>query len=140
MGRPKKSRSAANPAPAMNSDILKGMIKMLQQQIKAADKPTSRKKRDPSDYNIFMSKTINELKIQYKEKLKSKDMNYKNIFKMATELWADCDKDCIEKLGGKGTFLKQQKLEKLNEKASKLKNELEESSKSREGKVRSRKR
>lgn len=121
MGRAHK-RAQNNMADlGANAFLLKGMMQMLQQQIKASE-PKVRRKRKPSQYNIFMSEEMARLKTQYAAKIDNGEISHKDIFAMAAEAWSQCDLSCKNKIANESAFTKAKAAARLMKKAKEIGN------------------
>jgi hypothetical protein len=133
MGRAHKRSQNNAPELGANAFLIKGMMQMLQEQIKASE-PKVRRKRKPSQYNIFMSEEMARLKAQYSSKLNSGEMGHKDIFKLAALAWKDCNESCKSNIATGSAFSKIKAANKLMKKA----HEIQQETKTRSPKTRSR--
>ena len=132
MGRARKRSQNNGMDLGANAFLIKGMMQMLQQQIKASE-PKVKRKRKPSQYNIFMSEEMARLKVQYSAELARGDMIHKDIFSMAAEAWKNCDTSCKSNIQSESAFSKVKAANKLMKKAGE-----EQQNKTRSPKNRSR--
>lgn len=117
MGRTHKRSHNNAPEFGANAFLIKGMMQMLQEQIKASE-PKVRRKRKPSRYNIFMSEEMTRLKAIHGD-----SKSHKVIFKMATEAWKKCDDACKTRITPESTFSKIKTANRLMKQAREITDE-----------------
>ncbi len=66
-------------------DDLERKIKKLEKKVKNLENP-DKKPRKPSEYNLFIKKTIGKLNKEHPDK------DHKDIFKKAVKLWSEKSK------------------------------------------------